>query len=66
MQINIYALAVHEILGVTPKSGIIYFLKNNFESVESITATSIKEFESRLRNTQESIIKFSKESARYK
>lgn len=59
MQIKIYALAVQEILGITPKSGIVYFLKNNFETVVDLDEKKLTKFAGKLEQVQEDILEIS-------
>ena len=56
MQIKIYALAVQEILGITPKSGIVYFLKNTFESAVELDEKKLEQFSEKLEGVQEEIL----------
>ncbi len=58
LQIGMYAFAAHKILNVTPASGIIYFLKNQFSHALSFDASALKALGVRLAGMQDSIINF--------
>ncbi|MBI3307653.1 MAG: UvrD-helicase domain-containing protein [Candidatus Omnitrophica bacterium] len=58
LQIQIYALAVSRILGTAPKSGIIYFLKNQWQQTLAFDKKNLLDFGEKLRKMQEEILGF--------
>lgn len=61
MQIKIYALAARKILGVCPRSGVIYFLKNQWVSEVKLDDGILDAFEEELRRIQTDILNLSHE-----
>ena len=55
-QIATYAFAVKTLLGVVPKSGTVYFLKNQYESRTLFDSAGINRMDSELRELQERIL----------
>ena len=55
-QIWIYALAAHEILRTPPQSGIIYFLKNQWDHREKFNPAVMTDFAARFRQIQNDIL----------
>lgn len=58
LQIGIYAFAVQKILKITPKTGVVYFLKNQFAQVLELDSARLEAVGSRLADLQESILDF--------
>ncbi len=58
LQIEIYAFAAHKILKITPKTGIVYFLKNQFAHVLELNGAALEAVGARLAGLQESILQF--------
>lgn len=58
LQIGMYAFAAHKILGITPATGIVYFLKNLYAHTLPFDAASLKALGTRLAALQDSIISF--------
>ncbi len=58
LQIQMYALAVSELLKEVPRSGILYFLKNQWEYRVDFNAKRLQEAGERLRELQDEIIAF--------
>ena len=56
LQIGIYAFAAHKILKISPKTGIVYFLKNEFAQVLELDAAALKAAGARLAGLQDSIL----------
>ncbi|MBI3313743.1 MAG: UvrD-helicase domain-containing protein [Candidatus Omnitrophica bacterium] len=56
LQIQIYALAVSRILGKIPDSGMIYFLKNNYNHEIPFDEKALADFGIKLRQIQEEIL----------
>lgn len=55
-QIRVYALAVRELLGELPKSGILYFLKNSWDHAVTVSDALIQKTQGRVREIQEEIL----------
>ena len=56
LQILIYAYAVQKILGVTPKSGVVYFLKNQWCETLPLDDAAMEVFGQRLKALQKEIL----------
>ncbi len=57
-QIAIYALACRRLLGKAPQSGILYFLKNQWQYVAGFDTASLNRAEFELRKAQEDILDY--------
>ncbi len=55
-QIAVYALAVKELLGQQPKTGILYFLKNSWSHAVAVQESVIRKTQDRVRQIQEEIL----------
>ncbi|MCB9799484.1 MAG: UvrD-helicase domain-containing protein [Candidatus Omnitrophica bacterium] len=55
-QIGLYALAVQEILGKSPATGILYFLKNKWQYVETFDPEKMNRLGPEIRNIQSDIL----------
>lgn len=55
-QIELYAVACRRLLGCAPKSGILYFLKNQWQYVASLDEKTLNSAETGLRQAQEDIL----------
>ncbi|HLD50043.1 MAG TPA: UvrD-helicase domain-containing protein [bacterium] len=58
LQIGIYAFAASKILKITPKTGIVYFLKNQFAHVLELDGAALESVGVHLAGLQESILQF--------
>lgn len=58
LQIGMYAFAAYKILGITPASGIIYFLKNQASHVLPFDRPALDALGKKLAGLQDSIINF--------
>ncbi len=58
LQIGIYAFAARKILKITPKTGIVYFLKNQFARVLELDGAALESVGVHLAGLQESILQF--------
>ena len=56
LQIGIYAFAARKILKINPKTGIVYFLKNEFAQVLEFDAAALESAGARLAGLQDSIL----------
>lgn len=56
LQIQMYALALRQILGVVPKTGLLYFFKNQWTYALSLDAKKLEGFQSEVRDLQEAIL----------
>ncbi len=63
LQIQIYAVAVSEILKEIPRSGILYFLKNQWEYRVDFNAKRLQEAGENLRALQDEILELRNQSA---
>jgi len=57
-QIEIYAAACRQLMGKSPQSGILYFLKNQWQYVVSFNKEALDRAALDLRQTQEDILDY--------
>ncbi len=58
LQIGMYAFAAHKILKITPKTGIVYFLKNQFSHELAFDTAALKTVGEKVAGLQDLIINF--------
>ncbi len=57
-QIEMYAVACRRLLGKTPKTGILYFLKNQWQYITNFDPAALTGSEEKIRKIQEEILEY--------